>query len=328
MDILVCGGAGYIGSHVLKKLRAEGHHCQALDNFSTGHPWALLGTPCHTVDILDKTALNDVFARNHFDVVMHFCALSLVGDSVIQPARYYENNVSGTLNLLQAMTRHGVNRLVFSSTAAIFGEPESDLITETHPCRPLNPYGQTKLVVEQLLQYCYQAYGLSSVALRYFNAAGADPDAELGEAHDPETHLIPNILLSLLNTDKQQGFKIFGDDYPTPDGTSVRDYIHVNDLAQAHILGMEYLQDKPGAHAFNLGSQQGYSVLEVMQACEKVSGKKVNYSVTERRSGDPARLVADSRLAQQTLGWHAEYQLQGIIETAWQWHQSRVLGKA
>lgn len=259
---------------------------------------------------------------------MHFCALSLVGESVIHPVRYFENNVSGTLNLLQAMQAHGVNKLVFSSSAAIFGEPETTLIDEAHPCRPLNPYGSSKLMVEQMLHSFADAYGLNSVSLRYFNAAGADPDGELGEAHDPETHLIPNILLSLLENDSGREFKIFGNDYPTPDGTCVRDYIHVNDLAQAHILGMEYLQDNPGAHAFNLGSQQGYSVLEVMQACEKVSGKKVNYSIVERRPGDPARLVADSRLAQQTLDWHAEYKLQGIIETAWHWHQSRASGKS
>jgi UDP-glucose 4-epimerase len=325
VNILVCGGAGYIGSHVLKKLRAEGHHCQALDNFSTGHQWALLGAPCHTVDILDKTALNEVFAQNHFDVVMHFCALSLVGESVAHPARYYENNVSGTLNLLQAMHRHGVKKLVFSSTAAIFGEPETGLISETHPCRPLNPYGHTKLVVEQLLQYCYQAYGLSSVALRYFNAAGADPDVELGEAHDPETHLIPNILLSLLNKNQQQSFKIFGDDYPTPDGTCVRDYIHVNDLAAAHVLGMQYLEKQAGAFAFNLGSESGFSVKEVISACEAVSGKAVAYEVAERRPGDPARLVADSTLARATLGWQPELSsIEAIVGSAWRWHQSQI----
>ncbi|MAM71128.1 MAG: UDP-glucose 4-epimerase GalE [Gammaproteobacteria bacterium] len=322
MNILVCGGAGYIGSHVLKHLRAKGHSCHVLDNFSSGHEWALLGASCSKADILDQAALDKIFSARPFDVVMHFCARSLVAESVTDPALYYRNNVSGTLNLLETMQKHGVNKLVFSSTAAIFGEPQEEIISEAHPRQPLNPYGHSKLMVEQMLQDFAEAGGLDSIALRYFNAAGADPEAELGEVHEPETHLIPNILLSLLDGESRREFKIFGKDYPTPDGTCVRDYIHVNDLASAHVLGMEYLFEHPGAHVFNLGSQRGYSVLEVMQACEQISGKKVNYQFAGRRPGDPARLVASSLLAQQELGWQAEYSLEQIIETAWNWHQS------
>lgn len=322
MNILICGGAGYIGSHALKYLRALNHHCVVVDNLSSGFEWALQGAPFYHVDILDKPALGKVFAANNIDVVMHFCARSLVGESVEKPGLYYENNVNGTLTLLQSMLDHGVKNLVFSSTAAIFGEPQAEVIDEHHIKAPLNPYGKTKLMIEQVLQDYAAAYGLNSVALRYFNAAGADPDAELGEAHDPETHLIPNILKSLL-VDAGNTFKVFGNDYPTPDGTCIRDYIHVNDLAAAHGLAMEYLGTKPGFHAFNLGNKTGYSIMEVIQACEKISGKKVNYELAERRPGDPAKLVADNSLAVEELGWQAQYtSIESIIETAWRWHQT------
>jgi len=322
MNILICGGAGYIGSHTLKYLRALNHHCLVVDNLSTGFEWAALGAPFYHVDILDKPALDKVFAANKFDVVMHFCARSLVGESVEKPGLYYENNVSGTLTLLQSMLDHGVKNLVFSSTAAIFGEPQAEVIDEHYSKAPLNPYGKTKLMIEQVLQDYAVAYGLNSVALRYFNAAGADPDAELGEAHNPETHLIPNILKSLL-VDADNTFKVFGNDYPTHDGTCIRDYIHVNDLAAAHVLAMEYLDNKPGFHAFNLGNKTGYSIMELMQACEKVSGKKVKYELAERRPGDPAKLVADNSLAAKELGWQAQYtSIESIIETAWRWHQT------
>ncbi|WP_114238888.1 UDP-glucose 4-epimerase GalE [Dyella sp. C9] len=319
MKILLCGGAGYVGSHMAKWLAGRGFEITVLDNLSTGHREAVQWGSFVEADLLATDSLERVFGSRRFDAVMHFCARSLVGESVSKPYDYYLNNVSGTLNLLQAMQRYGVNRLVFSSTAAVFGHPTSALIDEGHPKAPINPYGMSKLMVEHMLADAAAAYGLRSVALRYFNAAGASETAEIGEAHQPETHLIPNVLKSVLG--QGPGLKVFGDDYPTPDGTCVRDYVHVDDLAQAHELALAYMEQHEGAHAFNLGSGQGFSVREVIAAAEQVTGQRVPYEMTPRRAGDPAVLVASSERARRELGWQPKYNdLRSIIESAWRWH--------
>ncbi|MDQ6648248.1 MAG: UDP-glucose 4-epimerase GalE [Pseudomonadota bacterium] len=319
MHVMVCGGAGYIGSHMAKWLAACGVTVTVLDNLSTGHREAVQWGELIEADLLDPAALERAFAVRRFDAVMHFCARSLVGESMTRPYDYYANNVTGTLNLLQAMQRHGVDRLVFSSTAAVFGQPVSDRIDEEHPKAPINPYGASKLMVERLLADAHVAYGLRSVALRYFNAAGASPDGDIGEAHHPETHLIPNVLRAALGTGP--ALKVFGDDYPTPDGTCVRDYVHVDDLAQAHQLALEYLDDHAGAHTFNLGNGLGFSVREVMAAAEQVTGKPVPHAMAPRRDGDPAVLVASSDKARRELGWSPRYtELMPIIESASRWH--------
>jgi UDP-glucose 4-epimerase len=319
MRILICGGAGYIGSHMAKHLAGFGHQVTVLDNLSTGHKEAVQWGELRQIDLLVPDALDAVFSAERFDAVMHFCALSLVGVSVREPYDYYVNNVAGTLNLLQAMKRHAVDRLVFSSSAAVYGQPQSELIGEDHPQAPINPYGESKLIVERVLRDAAVAYGLRSVSLRYFNAAGASPDGDIGEAHDPETHLIPNILRSLLG--QGDGLKVFGKDYPTPDGTCIRDYVHVDDLASAHRAALGYLTHCSGAHVFNLGSGAGFSVRQVIEAAERVTGKRVAYDVAARRSGDPAVLVATSDKARHELGWKLNYpDLDSIVETAWRWH--------
>lgn len=317
--VLVCGGAGYIGSHMAKWLAAHGAEPVVLDNLSTGHREAVRFGPLVEADLLDPASLDAAFAAGPFEAVMHFCARSLVGESVQQPLAYYENNVAGTLNLLQAMRRHGVDRIVFSSTAAVFGEPVAATIDEDHPKTPINPYGASKLMVERMLADAAQAYGLRSVTLRYFNAAGASADGDIGEAHTPETHLIPNVLRATLGDGSR--LKVFGDDWPTPDGTCVRDYIHVDDLAQAHWLALDHMAAHGGAHAFNLGNGRGFSVREVIAAAEAASGRTVAFDIAPRRAGDPAVLVAASDRARQVLGWaprHAD--LAEIIDSAWRWH--------
>ncbi|PJJ96582.1 UDP-glucose 4-epimerase GalE [Lysobacteraceae bacterium NML91-0213] len=317
--VLVCGGAGYIGSHMAKWLAAHGVAPVVLDNLSTGHREAVRFGPLVEADLLDPASLDAAFAQGPFEAVMHFCARSLVGESVQQPLAYYDNNVTGTLNLLQAMQRHGVDRIVFSSTAAVFGEPVAATIDEDHPKAPINPYGASKLMVERVLADAAHAYGLRSVALRYFNAAGASADGDIGEAHTPETHLIPNVLRAALGDGSR--LKVFGDDWPTADGTCVRDYIHVDDLAQAHWLALDFMAAHAGAHAFNLGNGRGFSVREVIAAAEAASGHEVPFDIAPRRAGDPAVLVAASDRARQVLGWaprHAD--LQAIIASAWRWH--------
>ena len=319
--VLVCGGAGYVGSHMARWLALRGARVTVFDNLSTGHRAAVQWGELVEGDLLDIASLERVFTGRRFDAVMHFCARSLVGESMAQPYAYYANNVCGTLNLLEAMRRHGVERLVFSSTAAVFGHPVSARIDEDHPKRAINPYGASKRMVERILEDAARAYGLRSVALRYFNAAGASPDAEIGEAHTPETHLIPNVLRAALG--QGPALSVFGDDYPTPDGTCVRDYIHVDDLAQAHELALRYMDAEPGAHAFNLGNGQGFSVREVIAVAEQVSGRRVPWSVAPRRPGDPAVLVASSAKAREVLGWNPAYaRLEQILATAWRWHQA------
>jgi UDP-glucose 4-epimerase len=321
-NILVCGGAGYIGSHMARWLALRGSKVTVLDNLSTGHREAVQWGELIEADVLDPSSLERAFNGRRFDAVMHFCARSLVGESVAEPYAYYANNVTGTLNLLDAMRRHGVACLVFSSTAAVFGQPVADRIDEDHPRQPINPYGASKLMVERILADAASAYGLRSVALRYFNAAGASADASIGESHQPETHLIPNVLRAALGTGP--ALKVFGDDYPTPDGTCVRDYVHVDDLAQAHELALAYLDANPGAHAFNLGNGQGFSVREVIAAAAAVSGRPIAHAIEPRRPGDPSVLVASSAKARGQLGWKPVHtRLEPIIESALHWHQGQ-----
>ncbi len=320
MNVLVAGGAGYIGAHMCKQLADHGHRVVVCDNFATGHRAALRWGTLVEASIGDAAALDALFSGHSIDAVMHFAASSIVSESVADPLAYYRNNLADTVTLLEAMRRHGVSRFVFSSTAAIFGEPESALIDESHSKRPLNPYGRTKLAVEQLLEDCANAYGLRAVALRYFNAAGADPSGEIGEAHEPETHLIPRLLRAA--TGEALSMKIFGDDYPTADGTCVRDYIHVNDLSNAHLKALVALDRQPGFSCYNLGNGQGYSVREILSAVEAVIGRHLTVEVAPRRAGDPARLVASSARARAELGWQPQYNdIRSIIETAWRWHQ-------
>ena len=320
--ILVCGGAGYIGSHMARWLAMRGFTVSVLDNLSTGHREAVQWGELIEADLLDPPSLERAFSGRRFDAVMHFCARSLVGESVAKPYEYYANNVVGTLNLLDATRRHGVPRLVFSSTAAVFGQPVADRIDEEHPKQPINPYGASKLMVERILADAATAHGLNSVALRYFNAAGASPEGEIGESHQPETHLIPNVLRAALGTGP--ALKVFGDDYPTADGTCVRDYVHVDDLAQAHQLALAYLDASPGAHAFNLGNGQGFSVREVIAAAEAVSGQRIDHAIEPRRPGDPSVLVASSTKARELLGWEPIYTtLEPIIDSALRWHRAQ-----
>jgi UDP-glucose 4-epimerase len=322
MHILICGGAGYIGSHMARWLALRDIRVTVLDNLSTGHRDFVRWGDFIEADVLDPASLERAFAAHRYDAVMHFCARSLVGESMADPYGYYVSNVGGTLNLLRAMRAHGVERIVFSSTAAVFGQPQWDRIDEDHPRHPINPYGASKLMVERILEDAATAYGLRSVSLRYFNAAGAAPDGSIGEAHDPETHLIPNALRAALGTGP--ALKLFGHDYPTPDGTCIRDYVHVDDLAQAHQLALAYLDANPGAHAFNLGNGTGFSVREVIAAAEAVSGRAVPHSLEARRPGDPSILVASSEQARARLGWSPEYTtLAPILETALRWHRSR-----
>lgn len=319
MQVLVCGGAGYIGSHMAKWLYEHGVVVTVLDNLSTGHRDAVRWGELIEADLLDVTSLEAAFSGRHFDAVMHFCARSLVGESVSEPYDYYRNNVVGTLNLLVAMRKHGLNNLIFSSTAAVFGVPQVDRIDEDQQKEPINPYGAGKLMVERILQDAASAYGLRSVTLRYFNAAGASDDALIGEAHTPETHLIPNILRAALGSGDT--LKIFGNDYPTADGTCVRDYVHVEDLAQAHWLALKYMQLHDGAHAFNLGNGNGFSVMEVVEAARKVTGNHIDFEMAGRRPGDPAQLVAASGRATSELGWIPRHtNLESIIADAWRWH--------
>lgn len=322
MKILVTGGAGYIGSHAVKLLLHSGAEVVTLDNLSGGHQEAVLGGAFVEGDLEDRPLLSALFARHQFDAVMHFASSIQVGESVIAPAKYYGNNLRTTLNLLDAMLAAKVTRFVFSSSAAIFGNPTYTPIDEHHAKSPINPYGYTKAVVERILDDYASAYGFRSVSLRYFNAAGADPDGQIGETHEPETHLIPLVLRAA--ADPTREIQVFGDDYPTPDGTCIRDYIHVVDLCQAHVLAIEWLQRAKKNAAFNLGNGNGFSVREVINAAEKVTTRPIQVTVTARRVGDPAILVADSAAARRELGWKPRYDsLDTIVAHAWQWEQKR-----
>jgi UDP-glucose 4-epimerase len=317
VNILVVGGAGYIGSHMVKMLHANNHQVTTLDNLSTGHADAVHHGHLVQGDMGDKSLLATIFSRHHFDAVMHFAAVSIVGESVTHPAKYYANNVARTLTLLDAMVDHGVLKFVFSSTAAIFGNPSQSLIDENHPQFPVNPYGQSKLMIEKILNDYDTAYKLRSVKLRYFNAAGADPEGTLGERHEPETHLIPLVLQ--VASGRKDNIHIFGTDYDTPDGTCLRDYIHVQDLCSAHLLALNRLQDDNlPSRAYNLGNGEGYSVKEVIHTASTITGRKIATINKPRRSGDPACLVANAQLANLELGWRIQYpDLETIIQHAW-----------
>ena len=318
MKILVVGGAGYIGSHMVKMLLEQGHAVVTFDNLSSGFRDAVLGGEFVKGDLADKARLDEVFVTHRPDAVMHFASCIQVGESVRQPGKYYQNNVTNTLNLLDAMVKHDVEYFIFSSTAAIFGEPEYVPIDPSHPKNPVNPYGRTKWMVEQILNDYDDAYGLKSVCLRYFNAAGADPSGLLGERHEPETHLIPLVLQAL--SGRREAITVFGRDYNTPDGTCVRDYIHVVDLCTAHLLGLQRLMATGLSRRYNLGNESGYTVQEVIDAAERVTGCIVRVAEGSRRAGDPAMLVADATLAREELGWLPVYSdLDTIIAHAWQW---------
>lgn len=326
MKILVCGGAGYIGSHVVRVLVDQGYEVVVLDSFSTGHLGAV---PKEAVieegDIRDLDFLDRVFQDHRIDCVMHFCANSLVGESMGQPLRYYHNNVYGSLCLLETMVKYEVKRFVFSSTAAVYGEPQESPITEESIKNPTNTYGETKLAVEKMLPWLDQAHGLKSMTFRYFNAAGAHPSGGIGEDHNPETHLLPLILKTALG--QREKISIFGEDYPTPDGSCIRDYIHVMDIAAAHILGMEKLLAGAESQVYNLGDGKGFSVKEVIAKTKALTNKDFVVEVTGRRAGDPAELIASSQKAQQELGWTpAHSDLDNIIKTAWKWHQNHPQG--
>jgi UDP-glucose 4-epimerase len=318
MKILVVGGAGYIGSHMVKQLSLAGTEVITLDNLSRGYKDAVKYGQFIEGDLGDSSALDKLFSKHNIDAVMHFAAFIEVGESVIKPAKYYQNNVTNTQVLLDAMIRHDVEHFIFSSTAAIFGEPEYTPIDEAHKKDPINPYGRSKLMVEHILEDYDTAYGLKSTCLRYFNAAGADPDGELGERHNPETHLVPLILQAA--SGRREDIKIFGQDYPTEDGTCVRDYVHINDLCDAHSLALEHMKQTGKSARYNLGNGKGFSVQQVIDAAKQVSGKDFTVTHADRRAGDPAVLVADSKLARQELGWSPKFdQLETIIDNAWQW---------
>ena len=318
MKILVVGGAGYIGSHMVKQLSLSNHEVITLDNLSCGYKDAVKYGELVVGDLGDKKVLNKLFSAHKFDAVMHFAAFIEVGESVINPAKYYQNNVSNTQVLLDAMIEHEIKYFIFSSTAAIFGEPDYTPIDEAHPQSPINPYGRTKLMVEQILEDYDAAYGLKSTCLRYFNAAGADPEGELGERHNPESHLVPLILQAA--SGRRDDIKIFGQDYATEDGTCVRDYVHINDICEAHSLALAKMKNTDQSARYNLGNGKGFSVQEVIDCAKKVSGKDFTVIATDRRAGDPAVLVADSTLAKNELSWQPKFdQLETIIETAWNW---------
>jgi UDP-glucose 4-epimerase len=324
MNILVTGGAGYVGSHAARLLQRAGHGVWVYDNLATGHRSAAPAGRLIEGDVADRAKVESTLRENRIDAVMHFAAFALVGESVTDPAKYYQNNVVATCTLLEAMRAAGVARMVFSSTCATYGTPQQVPITESEPQQPINPYGFTKLVIERAMEDYAHAYGWGYAALRYFNASGASPEGEIGEDHDPESHLIPIVLQVALG--QRDHVVIFGHDYPTPDGTCIRDYIHVDDLADAHLKALELLQPGVGLK-LNLGTGCGYSVLEVIDACRRVTGHTIPAKTGERRAGDPAELVADSSLAQKTLAWQPQYtDINSIVASAWRWHKAHPHG--
>lgn len=326
MAILVLGGAGYIGSHAVDRLINQNYQVVVVDNLLTGHQAAIHPkAQFYKGDIRDKSFLQSVFEKETIEGVLHFAASSLVGESVEKPLLYFNNNVYGMQILLEVMHEYNVKNIVFSSTAATYGEPTESPITEATPTNPKNPYGESKLMMEKMMKWCDQAYGMRYVALRYFNVAGAKADASIGEDHTPETHLVPIILQVALG--QRDSLAIYGDDYDTPDGTCIRDYVQVEDLADAHILALEYLRAGNESNFFNLGSNQGYSVKEMLEAAREVTNREIPAKVAPRRSGDPSRLVASSAKAEEILGWRPAYtDVKEIIKTAWDWHVSHPHG--
>ncbi|MBD1850237.1 UDP-glucose 4-epimerase GalE [Leptolyngbya sp. FACHB-711] len=323
--ILVTGGAGYIGSHAVLALQQAGYNVVVLDNLVYGHRELVedvLKVELIVGDTSDRALMDQLFASRDIAAVMHFAAYAYVGESVTDPAKYYQNNVVGTLTLLEAMVAANIKKFVFSSTCATYGIPTAVPIPEDHPQNPINPYGATKLMVERILADFDVAYGLKSVCFRYFNAAGADPEGRLGEDHQPETHLIPLVLLTALG--KRDSISVFGTDYPTPDGTCIRDYIHVTDLASAHVLGLEYLMQGKESAKFNLGNGSGFSVKQVIDAAREVTGREIKVVECDRRPGDPPALIGSSGKAKEILGWHPQHaDIHQILRDAWNWHQRR-----
>lgn len=325
MKVLVAGGAGYIGSHVVSDLARHGHQPVILDNLSKGHRAAVKEGRLVIGDLKDSDLVKKVLTEEKIEAVIHLAAYSLVGESVQDPGKYFDNNIANGIKLLDAMRACGVKFFVLSSTAAVYGEPEQTPITEDHPKKPTNPYGFSKLTLEGILDAYDRAYGLRYISLRYFNAAGADPKAEIGEDHHPESHLIPIILQTALGT--RENIQLFGTDYPTPDGTCIRDYIHVADLSQAHLLALESLIERSTSQIYNLGNGHGYSNLEVIETARKVTGKPIKVVEAPRRPGDPAILVASSDRIKKELGWSPRYpELEAIIATAWNWHRNHPNG--
>ncbi|MFD1440440.1 UDP-glucose 4-epimerase GalE [Lacticaseibacillus hegangensis] len=326
MTIAVLGGAGYIGSHTVAQLVRAGEDVVVLDNLITGHRQAVdPKARFYQGDIRDYKFLSSVFSQEKIEGIIHFAAFSIVPESMKDPLKYFDNNTGGLITLLEAMHQFGINKIVFSSTAATYGEPKSIPIKETDPQVPTNPYGESKLAMEKIMHWSDVAYGIKFVALRYFNVAGAMPDGSIGEDHHPETHLIPIILQVAAGT--RTGLQIFGDDYPTKDGTNVRDYVHVVDLADAHILALKYLREGHDSNAFNLGSATGFSNLEILNAARKVTGKEIPAKIGPRRAGDPSTLIAASDKAREILGWQPKYDdVEKVIETAWNWHESHPKG--
>lgn len=324
--ILVCGGAGYIGSHTVYELIDRGEEVIIVDNFQTGHKGAVHPeAKLYEGDIRDKEFLDKVFSENDIESVIHFAANSLVGVSMTNPLEYYDNNLYGTLVLLQAMNKHGVKKIVFSSTAAVYGEPENIPIVETDKTEPTNPYGETKLAMEKMFKWADIAHGIKYISLRYFNVAGAHESSEIGEDHNPETHLIPLILQVPLG--KREFISIFGEDYDTHDGSCVRDYIHITDLANAHILAVEKLRKDNESSIYNLGNGEGFSVKEMIEAARKATGHPIPARTSERRPGDPAKLIASAERAKKELGWKPRFTgVEDIIESAWKWHQNKPMG--
>ncbi|MGF7185243.1 UDP-glucose 4-epimerase [Desulfitispora alkaliphila] len=323
--ILVTGGAGYIGSHTVKTLVDQGYKVVVIDNLSTGHKAAVDKRAVFIQgDIKDEQIVEYIFSDFDIKCVIHFAANCYVGESVINPIKYYENNVAASICLLKLMLQHKVDKLVFSSSCAVYGNPQVEQIDETCSTNPINPYGKTKLIVEQIIRDLSHAYQLKFILLRYFNVAGADPSGAIGEHHNPETHLIPNILLHLL--EKKDRIAVYGDDYPTKDGTCIRDFIHVNDLVEAHVLALQSLiNNNHSNECYNVGNQQGYSVNEVIKTCERVTGKEVNAEYKARREGDPPMLISTSEKIQSHLGWRPKHSLKDIVETAWKWHWHNTL---
>ncbi len=320
--ILICGGAGYIGSHINKLLNENCYETVVFDNLSLGHREAVKWGELYIGDMADSLELKDLFEKYSIDAVFHLAAFAYVGESVVNPEKYYFNNVVNTLNLLHAMKEHGVNKLIFSSTCATYGEAGDEPITEDLPQKPINPYGATKLMVERILKDFNKAYGLQYVGLRYFNAAGADPEGIIGESHNPETHIIPLILDAASGIRSE--FEIYGTDYNTPDGSCIRDYIHVTDLASAHLLALEYLNNGGMSDFFNLGNEKGTSVLEVVDSARRITRKEIKTVISDRRSGDPAHLVGSSNKAKKVLGWQPRYEdIDTIVAHAWQWHEKK-----
>ncbi len=324
--ILVLGGAGYIGSHAVKMLIDHGEQVVVVDNLETGHQAAVHKmAKYYEVDIRDESALEQVFLENKIDAILHFSANSLVGESMQQPIKYFDNNVGGAITLLKLMTKYAVKNIVFSSTAAVYGEPKTVPITEENETQPTSPYGESKLMMEKLFKWSDYAQGIKYVSLRYFNVAGADASGDIGEAHGVETHLIPLILQVPLG--KREAITLFGNDYPTKDGTCIRDYIHVTDLIDAHLKALDYLRAGNDSGLFNLGSGEGFSVLEILEVARKITGHPIPAIMAERRAGDPSVLIASSQKAESILNWHPKYtQIETIVADAWNWHKKHPNG--